>query len=346
MHQRETEALIYRPLCEYSDFVRRAFGPFSGAAARTGNYEMVEKEAQDLSFALTEKVNRRRRDLTLGLANAVRLKVKLTTRDLKMALKLAAIMTEEFYPQHILNRVVYQLGNGGNGVDMADMASIISHIDAIHGGRKPPTANPQAGNAAMAKGSSLSGRKPHSGLLEARYATVEEWWDSKGLLVGDYAGLASLIFTEIFSSEFLTPMDDAGDTSFQMEVHGVSLARYTEMIRCVPSRPDLDEKLTVHAPRGNIHIHAPYLDLAAFTPLVRHGCHTQKAQKTSLAQRLSLRLNPGRRMVSRVEEKLLIPPPIPHPAHIAVIIHNREAQDAIPLDAPLTQQVGQQGQQG
>lgn len=42
---------------------------------------------------------------------------------------------------------------------------------------------------------------------------------------------------------------------------------------------------------------------------------------------------------SRVPEKLLIPPPIPHPAHISVIIHNREATEPIPLDAPLTLQV-------
>ena len=42
---------------------------------------------------------------------------------------------------------------------------------------------------------------------------------------------------------------------------------------------------------------------------------------------------------SRVPEKLLIPPPIPHPAHIAVIIHNREAIEPIQLDAPLTIQV-------
>lgn len=42
---------------------------------------------------------------------------------------------------------------------------------------------------------------------------------------------------------------------------------------------------------------------------------------------------------SRVPEKLLIPPPIPHPAHIAVIIHNREAAEPIQLDAALTLQV-------
>lgn len=35
--------------------------------------------------------------------------------------------------------------------------------------------------------------------------------------LGDYGGLASLIFTEIFSADFLTPMEES-DTSFQMEV--------------------------------------------------------------------------------------------------------------------------------
>ncbi|KAB7503013.1 hypothetical protein Anas_11001, partial [Armadillidium nasatum] len=158
-------------------------------------------------------------------------------------------------------------------------------------------------------------------------------------MFGDYAGLASLIFTEIFSPEFLTPLEE-NDTMFQMEVQGVNLSRYTEMIRCLPERSDLDDKIIIHTPRGNIKIHTPYLDLSSFTPLVRHSVPTSKTQKTSLAARLSLRLNPGCRLAgaSRVPEKLLIPPPIPHPAHIAVIIHNRDAIEQITLDDTLTLQ--------
>lgn len=45
-----------------------------------------------------------------------------------------------------------------------------------------------------------------------------------------------------------------------------------------------------------LQVHAPYLDLSSFTPLVRHGVPTQRSSKTSLAARLSLRLNPGHRM--------------------------------------------------
>lgn len=38
-------------------------------------------------------------------------------------------------------------------------------------------------------------------------------------------------------------------------------------------------------------------------------------------------------------EKLLIPLPIPHPAHIAVTIYNRDTEDPIPLDSDLCQEI-------
>ncbi len=38
-------------------------------------------------------------------------------------------------------------------------------------------------------------------------------------------------------------------------------------------------------------------------------------------------------------EKLLIPLPIPHPAHIAVTIHNRDTEDPIPLDSEICQNI-------
>lgn len=56
----------------YRDYVQRCFGPFSGVIGKTGNYERVEKEVRDLSFTLQEKIDRRRRDLTLGLPLNVR----------------------------------------------------------------------------------------------------------------------------------------------------------------------------------------------------------------------------------------------------------------------------------
>ena len=90
-------------------------------------------------------------------------------------------------------------------------------------------------------------------------------------------------------------------------------------------------------------IHSPFLELSSFTPLVRHSVPTQKSEKASLAARLSLRMNPARLAASgnhlKVPEKLLIPPPVPHPATIAIIIHNRDAFEPIALEDSLTKQV-------
>lgn len=45
----------------------------------------------------------------------------------------------------------------------------------------------------------------------------EDFWESKGLSVNDWAGLAGLMYADIFSLDFLTPLDDA-DTRFRLEV--------------------------------------------------------------------------------------------------------------------------------
>ncbi|KAK4293817.1 hypothetical protein Pmani_033507 [Petrolisthes manimaculis] len=361
VYQRETEAVIYKPLIAYSEFVHSCFGPFSGGVGRAGNYDRVERETRDLCLTLQEKLDRRRRDLALGLPLSVRSRIKLTTRELKLALKQATVMLEEFYPTHILNRIIDDQPNNNNNNNTTTHTDTNAGGGAgAGGGEGVVVGSILVGGAGgnLGRGAGILSRSKHVGitergggvvsavrrsaaLMEAKFATVEEWWDSKGLSNGDFGGLASLIFTEIFSADFLTPMEES-DTSFQMEVHSVSLGRYTDMTRCIPDRPDLDDRLTVHTPRGNIQVHAPYLDLSSFTPLVRHSIPTQRSSKASLAARLSLRLNPGRRMAvcgSRVPEKLLIPPPIPHPAHIAVIIYNREATEPIALDAHLTLQV-------
>jgi hypothetical protein len=45
----------------------------------------------------------------------------------------------------------------------------------------------------------------------------EDFWESKGLSVNDWAGLAGLMYADIFSLDFLTPLDDT-DTRFRLEV--------------------------------------------------------------------------------------------------------------------------------
>jgi len=45
----------------------------------------------------------------------------------------------------------------------------------------------------------------------------EEFWESKGLAVNDWSALAVVFFTDMFSLDFLTPLDDT-DTKFKLEV--------------------------------------------------------------------------------------------------------------------------------
>lgn len=61
-------------------------------------------------------------------------------------------------------------------------------------------------------------------------ATEEEFWEAKGLGMNDWSGLAALIFAEIFSLDFLTPLDEM-DTGFKLEVfskcHAYELHKYS-----------------------------------------------------------------------------------------------------------------------
>lgn len=51
----------------------------------------------------------------------------------------------------------------------------------------------------------------------SRWGGEEEFWENKGLCPHDWPGLAGLIYADIFSLDFLTPLDDS-DTKFKLEV--------------------------------------------------------------------------------------------------------------------------------
>ena len=194
---------------------------------------------------------------------------------------------------------------------------------------------------------------------ESIYVSEEEFWISKGLGLGDYATLAAIMLTDVFSPDILTSIDDE-DTVFKIGTSGVDLNRYTEMLCKCPPRPDLDSSLIVYAPRTNsIRVPSPYLDVSSFFPASgRSFSFTKHPSKTSfsktamwgasISQRLSLLKS--RKVVKPQEEcstipglpfqnRMMVPPPIPHPAVIAVIIYNREANDPIVLSSVETQTV-------
>ena len=60
--------------------------------------------------------------------------------------------------------------------------------------------------------------------------TEEEFWDSRALSVGDWAGLAGQLYSELFSLDILTPLDHT-DTSFKLDPHPqADISRYTDLV--------------------------------------------------------------------------------------------------------------------
>ncbi|OWR53556.1 hypothetical protein KGM_200275B, partial [Danaus plexippus plexippus] len=87
----EVEAAIERPLRDYAHFVDACFGPFSVQIAKTGAYKQLEKECSELVWSLREKVATRKRELSLGLSDAARARVRMQAQDLRKAVHLSAV---------------------------------------------------------------------------------------------------------------------------------------------------------------------------------------------------------------------------------------------------------------
>lgn len=75
------------------------------------------------------------------------------------------------------------------------------------------------------------------------------------------------MYTDIFSLDFLTPLSES-DTRFNLEPHPqLDLTLYMEMVQSASDTTGMPDLLgNVFAPRGNIQINSPYLEVSAFNP--------------------------------------------------------------------------------
>ncbi|KAH1016914.1 hypothetical protein HUJ04_008066 [Dendroctonus ponderosae] len=186
-----------------------------------------------------------------------------------------------------------------------------------------------------------------SRILPKLECTEDEFWDSRTLSTGDWAGLAALLYSELFSLDFLTPLDHT-DTTFRLDAHPqADLTRYTEMVQCAQlgaGGPDLLGN--VYTPRGNIQVHSPYLEVSAFNPRAKQSATGKKTEKNTESSppynslkgiRSTLWMPWKRYYRPYLPDKLVIPLPVPHPAQIAVTIYNRDSDDPIILETEVCQ---------
>lgn len=219
-YQKSIEAVICQPQKDFQQFIEACFGPFSAQLSKSGQYRQLEREGHNLLSSLHEKLEKRRRELQLGLQSTVKTRVRMNTVDLKAAIQIGAYMLEKFYPSHVIGRTISE----------------------------------------------------------------EEFWEEKFLAVGDWAGLASLLYADIFSLDFLTSLTDT-DIQFKLEANNqLDLSRYVDMVQNTTdimgingNGPDLLGN--VYAPRGNIRFQTPYLEVSAFNPRSRFLTNCRRAEK-------------------------------------------------------------------
>lgn len=107
-----------------------------------------------------------------------------------------------------------------------------------------------------------------------------------------------------------------------------NLTRYLNMVLESDWHDDTDVARAVHSPHGNIHIQSPYLDPSLFNPLATTGTHLASLQGTRRRRRWGLL---PRRRPSPLP-RLCVPLPVPHPAELSIIIHNRAGEQELPMD--------------
>eukprot|EP00092_Neocalanus_flemingeri_P037052 GFUD01040338.1.p1 GENE.GFUD01040338.1~~GFUD01040338.1.p1 ORF type:complete len:1135 (+),score=193.14 GFUD01040338.1:117-3521(+) len=98
--------IISSPLEDYHKFIANTMRPFSLTVTKGlgGPYQRLATETSDLLASLGKKVDFRMSQLRLELSPNMKERIKLSERELKLALGRGASMTCGFYPQHIIAR--------------------------------------------------------------------------------------------------------------------------------------------------------------------------------------------------------------------------------------------------
>lgn len=83
-YKQSIEKTIVQPQKDFSQFVEACFGPFSAQLSKVGPYRALDREAQDLLNSLHEKLEKRTRELDIGLDSIIKSRIKLNTVELKV----------------------------------------------------------------------------------------------------------------------------------------------------------------------------------------------------------------------------------------------------------------------
>lgn len=121
--QKSTETVICQPQKDFSQFVEACFGPFSAQLSKSGQYRQLEREGHNLMSSLHEKLEKRKRELQLGIQTAVKSRVRLNTMELKVSLFLIS-------KQLFINKIIIGC-NSNRCVHVGKVLSISRHRPVV-----------------------------------------------------------------------------------------------------------------------------------------------------------------------------------------------------------------------
>lgn len=100
LYVQQTELQILQPLHTYTQFVEQCFGPFAATLARDrGPYKDLEAELNNMVSALKAEVDKRKRELQLGLGVSCRQRTRMAASDLQGALAAGANLAQQLLPR-------------------------------------------------------------------------------------------------------------------------------------------------------------------------------------------------------------------------------------------------------
>ncbi|XP_068631803.1 uncharacterized protein [Battus philenor] len=146
----------------------------------------------------------------------------------------------------------------------------------------------------------------------------DEWWGARGLEPGDWHALAANTLVEVFDAEILVALEE---TEARLPLESGEGARAWSA-RCGREHapPDVLAERDDWRHRAHEHAHTPGVwGEWGGTPAPR--------------------VPPPTLEVSAFSPRAPLQPPVPHPAVVALVLHNRESDNPVPLDSELCAEI-------
>ncbi|GBP39871.1 Mariner Mos1 transposase [Eumeta japonica] len=290
------EAAIERPLHDYRHFVDACFGPFSVQIAKQASgkpYGTKRLYFDDMSKPYTQG------SLCEVKAAAELFPYQFQTGAYKQLEKECAELTSSLREKVAARRRDLALGLSDTvrarvRMEPADLKRAIRT-----GARELAAQAAQAG--------------------EARGAGGSDWWAARGLAPADWHGLAANMLLEVFDAEVLVALDER---EARLPLEGATAPGTTRWAALVEQETGAPPALA--APPDVLGARADW-------PPPHHteewdewgswcGCAAPRVPPPSLE-------------VGAFSPRGPLHPPVPHPATVALVLHNREAESPVPLES-------------